>query len=570
MTHFRFSSVNPAQQYIHITVQFSVTNDTTEIQLPSWRPGRYELANFAKNVRNLKVFGAGRVSLKVEKILKDRWSIDTKGEREITVEYMYYANIINAGSTYLNAEQLYVNPVNCCVFTDESYNSPVSFELDIPKGWEVAGSMDVKGGTFHVNDFDELFDTPFIASNILQHEQYDSYGTVFHVWFCGEVKPDWDRLLKDFQAFTDTQIKKFTEFPVKEYHFLNQILPYRTYHGVEHQKSTVISLGPSYEVFGELYKELLGVSSHELYHTWNVKAIRPVEMFPYDFTKENYSKLGYICEGVTTYQGDLFLLKSGVFNDQQYFNELDTQLQKHFDNHGRFNYSVGESSFDTWLDGYVPGAPSRKVSIYTEGCLLAFVTDVKLRQATKNKYGIDEVMKRLYFNYALEGKGVSEKDYQSMLETITGESFQGFFDDYVNGCKPYESLLTQALDYLGLELMHEPSKSYAEGRLGMKVQAVGKNFKITSMYPGGPAETAELSIGDEIIAVNDYACNGELNKWLQYFDSNVKTVTVNRDGVMCSFDFPEVNRNFYMKYWVKKVADINNHQKSAFETWKRA
>ena len=103
---------------------------------------------------------------------------------------------------------------------------------------------------------------------------------------------------------------------------MNQILPYRAYHGVEHQKSTVISLGPSYEVFGKLYKELLGVSSHELYHTWNVKAIRPIEMYPYDFTKENYSKLGYICEGVTTYQGDLFLLKSGVFNEEQYFDNI--------------------------------------------------------------------------------------------------------------------------------------------------------------------------------------------------------------------------------------------------------
>ena len=569
MTHFTFSSANPSQQYIRITAQFAVSNDTTEIQLPAWRPGRYELANFAKNVRNFKVFGNGNKPLNVEKIVKDRWRVETKGEREIMVEYLFYANTINAGSTCLNEDQLYVNPVNCCVFTDETYGAPVSFELDIPKDWMVAGSMEKKGTGYQVENFDELFDTPFIASGKLQCETYTSNDIKFYVWFCGEVKPDWERLLKDFQAFTDAQIKKFTEFPVKEYHFLNQILPYRAYHGVEHQKSTVISLGPSYDVFGELYKELLGVSSHELYHTWNVKAIRPIEMYPYDFTKENYSKLGYICEGVTTYQGDLFLLKSGVFNDQQYFNELNTQLQKHFDNHGRFNYSVGESSFDTWLDGYVAGAPGRKVSIYTEGCLLALVTDVKLRQATKNKYGLDEVMKRLYFNYALEGKGVSEEDYQSMLESIAGESFQGFFDDYVNGCKPYESILTQALDYLGLELMHTPSRSYAEGRLGMKVMPTGKNFKLMTMYPGGPAETAGLAVGDEIVAVNGYACNGELNKWLEYFDSDVKTVTVNREGALKSFDFPEVNRNFYNSYSVKKVDDPNSHQKAAFEAWKR-
>ena len=569
MTQFTFSSENSSQQFIRISAQFSVSGDTAELQLPSWRPGRYELANFAKNIRNFKVFGADNKPLKVEKQTKDCWSVETKGEKEINVQYLFYANVINAGSTYLGTEQLYVNPVNCCVFTEEAYNQAVKFRLEIPENWEVAGSMKKTDDGYEVESFDELFDTPFIASSQLQHEEYESNGTKFHVWFNGEIKPDWERLLKDFQAFTDSQITKFAEFPVKEYHFLNQILPYRAYHGVEHEKSTVISLGPSYEVFGDLYKELLGVSSHELYHTWNVKAIRPIEMYPYDFTKENYSKLGYICEGVTTYQGDLFLLKSGVFNEEQYFEELKGQFQKHFDNNGRFNYSVAESSFDTWLDGYVAGVPGRKVSIYVEGCLLAFVADVRLRRATTNKYGLDEVMKRLYFNYALQGKGVSESDYQTVIEEVGGESFQEFFDNYINDCKPYESILTDALDYLGLELEHTPSTSYSEGRLGMKVSPVGKHFKLTGMYPGGPAETAGLSVGDEIIAVNSYACDGELDKWLNYFDNDTKKVTVNREGAIMDFTFPEVNRNFYMKYAVKKMENPNGLQKNAFEAWKK-
>ena len=248
---------------------------------------------------------------------------------------------------------------------------------------------------------------------------------------------------------------------MKEYHYLNQILPYQAYHGVEHKKSTVVSLGPSYQVFGSLYKELLGVSSHELYHTWNVKTIRPAEMLPYDFTKENYSPLGYLCEGVTTYMGDLFLFKSGVFTLDQYFNEFNTQLQRHFDNHGRLHYSVAESSFDTWLDGYQPGAPGRKVSIYTEGCLIAFITDVKLLQATKNKYGLDEVMKRLFFRFGLENKGVSEMDYKATIEEVGKVSFDAIFEDQIHGTKPYESLLTACLDYIGLELHHKPDESYA-------------------------------------------------------------------------------------------------------------
>ncbi|HIP31315.1 MAG TPA: M61 family peptidase [Crocinitomicaceae bacterium] len=569
MTKFTFSAENHSQQYIKITAEFKTSTDETIVQLPAWRPGRYELANFAKYVRDFKVCNSEGRLVAAEKQTKDSWKIDTSATDSILVEYSFYANIINAGSTFLDEEQLYVNPVNCCVYTEESFNNEVSVKLNVPAYWEVATSMEKVGEDFKVANFDELLDSPFIASSKLQHGEYESNGTIFHIWFNGEVKPDWPRIIKDFKAFTDKQIERFTEFPVKEYHFLNQILPYKAYHGVEHQKSTVISLGPSYDIFGSLYKELMGVSSHELYHTWNVKAIRPIEMYPYDFSKENYSKLGYICEGITTYQGDLFLLKSGFFSEEDYLKELTSQLQRHFDNFGRFNYSVAESSFDTWLDGYSVGAPSRKVSIYTEGCLLTFVIDVQLRKATDNKYGIDEVMKRLFFNFGLKNKGVSENDYQSLIESISGESYQIFFDDYFNGTKAYELIITEALDVLGLELIHKPSNKYNEGRLGFKTQKKGSNEVVTALYPSGPADLARLTIGDEIIAVNDFPCSGALNKWLNYFDDDTKTVTVLREGRMISLTFPEVNRNFYMTYSISKIDKPTRDQNNAYNSWKK-
>ena len=246
---------------------------------------------------------------------------------------------------------------------------------------------------------------------------------------------------------------------------------------------------------------------------------------------------------------------------------MNIQLQRHFDNAGRFHYSLGDSSFDTWLDGYELGAPGRKVSIYTEGCLLAFVADTMILRATNEKYGLDEVMKRLYFNYSLEGKGVSEDDYKSMLENVSGISFDEYFDNYINGTSPYESIIVEALEYLGLDLDHVPSKEYCEGRLGMKVTASGKNFKIHAMYPGGPAETGGLMLGDEIICINNIACNGELNKWLQYFDDEIKKINVIREGQIVSCQMPEVNRNFYMKYSVKKQKNPNGLQQKAFKAW---
>jgi predicted metalloprotease with PDZ domain len=567
MVSYSFSIENPQQQYIRIKATFKTDSEQTTLRIPSWRPGRYELGNFAKNVKGLKVYDASNKRMEFTKTTKDSWSIDTSSTPSITVEYAYYATDLNAGSTYLSKDMLYVNPVNCCMFTDETASHECNVHLEVPDAWKYAGSMTKNGKVLTAANFDELADSPFICSVGLQYNNYEAGGVLFHVWFQGECKPDWDKLIADFKAFSDKQIEKFVEFPEKEYHFLIHILPFKAYHGVEHCKSTVITLGPSYDVFGSLYKELLGVSSHELYHTWNVKNIRPIEMYPYDFTKENYSRLGFICEGVTTYMGDLFLLKSGVFDLKGYLNELNAQLQKHFDNPGRFNYSVGDSSFDTWLDGYAPGAPGRKVSIYTEGCLLALVTDVMILKSTGNKYGLDEVMKRLYFNYTLQGKGVSESDYKKELEAICGHSFDEFFRDYVNGTAPYEAILTEALEYLGLEIVHKPSVSYTAARLGMKTVPNGAGSVVAAIYPGGPADLGGMMLNDELIAVNGYVCNGDLERWCAYFDEDEKVFTIKRAGRLLELRLPEVQRNFYMEYTVVPVKDPNGHQKKALEAW---
>ena len=569
MTKYTFSCENPSQQYISITATFTINSKSTIVQLPSWRPGRYELGNFAKNVKGFRVFDQDNKVVSFKKLVKDSWKVETEGKTEIRVEYSYYASELNAGSTFLSQDQLYVNPVNCCVFTDETKDDKIELQLNIPKEWKVAGSMKQNENILSASNFDEFADSPFICSDTLHYNQYEVNGTIFHLWLNGEVKPDWKRLVKDFKAFTSKQLDKFMEFPVPEYHFLIHILPYKAYHGVEHLRSTVITLGPSYDVFGPLYKELLGVSSHELYHTWNVKSIRPADMFPYDFTKENYSELGYICEGITTYMGDLFLYKSGVFNLDQYLFEMNKQLQKHFDNHGRFNYSVAESSFDTWLDGYVPGTPARKVSIYTEGCLLAFVTDIMLLQATDDKFGLDTVMKRLYFDFYLKGKGVSEEDYKAVLENVSGISFDSFFNDFIHGNRPYESILTEAFEYIGLELHHRPSQFYSHGRLGFKTVPQGNSFIVKVIYPGSPANLGGLMLEDEIIAINGYSCLGELDKWLKYFDNDLKHITLLRAGRVIQVTLPEVDRNFYMEYEVKKLDKMNTPQIKAFDSWRK-
>ncbi len=567
MVHYNITNESSNLQFLKIEAVFETKADETKVDLASWRPGRYELGNFAKNIKNIRFFSDQKKPLRYHKISKDTWLVDTKGTSKIMVSYHFYAAELNAGSTFINQNLVYVNPVNCFLFTEETKADNIELTLNIPEDWMVAAATKRVGHQLWFQNYEELADTPFMCAPHFHYNQYESHGVIFHIWINGELKPDWKRLITDFKKFTDKQISTFTEFPTDEYHFLIHLLPYKSYHGVEHSKSTVITLGPTHQVFSSLYKELLGVSSHELYHTWNVKHIRPIEMFPYDFKKENYSELGYIYEGVTTYMGDLFLLKSKVFSLENYLLEMNAQLQKHFDNPGRFNYSVAQSSFDTWLDGYVPGVPGRKVSIYTEGCLLAFVMDVKILEATQFKFGLDEVMRVLYFDYTLKGKGISEADYKKVLTQISSLSWDDFFDQYIHGTNSYETILTEAFDTLGLELIHQPNKLPSASKLGFKYVPNQDNCVVKTMYPGGPAELAGLQLEDEIIAVNDFLLKGELEQWLNQFEHEIKKFTVIRMGKLVDIQIPEVQRNFYNDYSVKAVAKPDKNQMVALRAW---
>lgn len=570
MTKYILSSDNSNQQYIHFKVVFEQIQKDELIYLPKWRPGRYELGNFAKNVRNFKVYDAKGKPVKVEKIDTSSWRLLDTIDGEIRVEYGYYATELNAGSTFLSNELLYVNPVNCFIYTNSSKDKPCTVELPTPKDWALATSLEKDGNKLFAEAYDELADSPFMCSKAIQYNQYEVNGTMFHLWFQGLCQIPWEKVIKDFKAFTAKQIEKFIEFPTPHYHFLFLIHPTDAYHGVEHAKSTVISLGPTTDLFSTLYTELLGVSSHELYHTWNVKLIRPIEMFPYNYQQENFSRMGFLYEGVTTYMGDLMLLKAGVFDLKQYLKEFTAQLQKHFDNQGRFYYSVADSSFDTWLDGYVSGAPGRKVSIYTEGCLLAFVCDIKIRANSNNKHGLDELMKRLYFNFALQNKGVSEQDFQDLLVELMGEEAKELLQDYFYGTRPFEAILTDALETIGMELTQKPHSSYAAGRMGFKyVNSKTGNSTVTALYPGSPADLAGLMLDDEVIAINDYKVDSNMDKWLTFFDDSNKKVTVFRKGKLIELHFPEVQRNFFLTYGVKMLDNPNSFQAKAFEFWSK-
>ena len=570
MVRYQVDCQQAQQRYIQFSAVFEqkATDTTLQLELPSWRPGRYELGNFAKNIKGFKAFGENKQPLPFQKTSKDTWVIESEGQTLIQISYSYYAAELNAGSTYLDPKQLYVNPVNCFFYDAQNTEQPYQLQLYIPQQWQIASALQFDENlTVEISNFDRLADSPFICSANIERRSYEVAGTTFHICFNEQSMIPWERVLQDFEKFTSRQIQDFGVFPSDHYTFLIQALPYAAYHGVEHLDSTVIALGPSCDIFGSLYTELLGVCSHELYHAWNIKALRPTEMLPYDFKRENYAHTGFIYEGITTYMGDLYLLKSGVFSTEQFLKELSKQVQKHLDNPGRFSMSVAAASFDTWLDGYVPGAPGRKVSIYTEGCLLAFYIDFRLRKATQHKIGLEHVVKSLYYNFAEQKKGYTIADYQYAIENLSGESFTAFFKDYVSGTCAYEALLQEAFDFFGLELKQTPSKSYAEARLGMKVMPVGKEWQITAIFPGSPADTGGLALGDFIIGVNGLRAQPSLDNWLAFYENQNKTLLIERSGQLLERFIPEVDRHFYVSHQVLRSPAPLAAQEKAWLHW---
>lgn len=562
---YSFSLSSASQHFVDVRVRMPVSKSSVQVHLPAWRPGRYELGNFSRNIRGIRAENSDKKHLQIRKIDRNSWEISGIDGDEITIFYQYYANELNAGSTYTDGSFLYVNPVNCSLYSKE--NSQLSCEviLDIPKGWQVAG-VQYDNGKFTSENFDKLADSPFIASPDLESKNYSIGTSEFSICFHRQLNIPWEKLLLDFNKFSKKLIHDFGELPTKRFEFIIISLPYSAYHGVEHLESTVITLGPSYDIFGTLYSELLGVSCHELYHVWNIKTIRPVEMLPYDFARENYSQLGFIYEGITTYFGDLFLLKSNVFTVSQYLNELCQQFQKHVDNFGRRNYSLADTSIDTWVDGYVPGIPNRKISIYTEGCLLAFWLDVMILSKTNHERNLQSVMTVLFQQFAKKNKGIDLQIFCNCLDEISGSNLSESLLNFIFNPTDFIQELTPVLNQLGLELTAKTG-TFSEKYLGIKTFLSNGNNIISSIHPEGTAVKNDLRVGDEILAINGIKIKGDLDKWLQYFGNKKIKLSIQRNGTLLDIEISEFSSIGFEQLSLSRNTQISEEQSDLFSTW---
>jgi len=247
MIRYSLATAHPHRHFIQFTAEFETHGRARlTLQLPSWRPGRYELGNFAKNIQRWSASNENGDALAFRKASKDQWIVETNDSSKVVIRYNYYAAELNAGSSFLDEDQLYVNPVNCFFYDADKPELPFRVELELPQDYRIAcGLRQESAHVLLASNFDELADCPFIASASMRRLEYHAQGITFHLWIQGEVKLDEPALLNEFAAFTKCQFDIFGDIPCKDYHFLFQFVPHFLRHGVEHSNSTVIAMEPA-------------------------------------------------------------------------------------------------------------------------------------------------------------------------------------------------------------------------------------------------------------------------------------------------------------------------------------
>lgn len=560
------------KNFIEIETQIeNINQNQLVLHLSKWRPGRYEFSNYPKNIRNFKAFDENQNSIKFQKTERNKWQLETKNLTKLKVSFEYFAFELNAGASWSDENFLYVNPINCIPYLIERKDEASELTIEVPENYEIAiGLKALQKNTFLAKNFDELAEAPFIASPNLKHQQFKVKGLDFHIWIQGECQANWEKIIADCKAYSIVQIEMMGDFPVQDFHFLYILTPFRSYHGVEHTNSTVITLGPGYELMSSnIYTDFLGVSSHELFHVWNIKNIRPAAMLPYDYDQENYSKLGYVYEGFTTYYGDLFLARAKVFDINAYFNEINIYLKKHLYNYGRYNLSVAASSLDTWVDGYVSGIPNRKTSIYTEGAINALILDLKIRKASKNQNSLDDVLRSLYENFGKKNKGYSEKDLIEIVNELTKKDFSEHFEIFYNSPISLEKPLNEMLEYVGCRLIKYSANKFYEKVFGFRFNSKQQVYDIA---PCSPAALSSLGLEDEIIAVNNIKADySNLDQLIQHALSNSNEIELALFTAQKILKKIRLAKNdahsFYDNYKISILSEIDNNQKENFKLW---
>lgn len=539
-------------------------NGMLELELAAWRPGRYQIANFAKNLYRLDATNEQGDLLSIKKTALHKWEIETGESKSITLKYEYFAGKLDAGSSYLAEDFILLNPINFLIFPSEAKQSGIFVALSSPKNmlWECA--LDREGHLWYAKDISKLLDSPFLGAYQFEKHSYTHGESKFHVVSYNPLKVNMESLYGSFELFTKGCLEIFGTLPSTNYYFLNLLLNLPIYHGVEHANSTVIALGKSGgNQDSEFLDNILGISCHELFHAWNVCRIRPAEFLEYNFGKEILTEAGFILEGFTTYYGDLMLVRSGVWSKERYLQELENLLNRHADQENIGGISLIDSSIDLWLDGYEPGATNRKVSIYTKGGILALLLDLAIIENSKGHESLDDVCRFLWVSFYMKGKGYTIQEVLRKIVEIGGFKTQKLIDEILYGTSPGWEEINLLLEKVGVGMVRVESLDVLERFLGVKTIPGQNGLRV--VHPGKIRhKNGKLALYDEIISINGQVINDLKNiSWEEPLN-----VLVWRDGKQITIETKVVDfENGFPKVKLKLEEQLDKEEQSRLDFW---
>lgn len=526
--HCRVECADRKAHLFAVTLTVAEPAALQRLALAAWIPGSYLVREFSKNLQQLRA-QQGRRKLVVRQLDKAGWEVDCAPGRPLVLRYEVCAYDNSVRTAWLDADRAFFNATSVCLQVEGQVDAPHALEVVAPPAaadgarWSCATALqptriDRQGfGSYLAANFDELADSP-VEMGPFWSAEFEACGVPHRFVVAGAPASfDGERLIADTQAICETQMRFWhgdkvgkrggPKPPHDRYVFMLNAVD-DGYGGLEHRHSTVLictrrdlpQLGARKQPEG--YTTLLGLVSHEYFHTWNVKRLRPVEFARYDYGRENYTELLWLFEGFTSYYDDLLLRRAGRIDDATYLRLVNKTVNQVLQTPGRLVQSVAQASFDAWIKYYRQDeqTPNTTVSYYTKGALVAMCFDLTLR--AEGKGTLDDVMRLLWKQ--TDGGPIAESDVAAALETVGGRSYAAELARWVHTTD--ELPLADLLRAHGVAALDDPAQRAQE--LGLRVTETGGSIQVKVVLRGGAAEQAGFSANDEWIGIELPAAKG--------------------------------------------------------------
>lgn len=518
--HYRICPLYPRAHRFAVSVTVAEPDPEGQVfSLPAWIPGSYMIREFARNIVSIRAEADGK-AVALEKLDKHSWrAARVPAGRALTLHYEVYAWDLSVRAAHLDHTHAFFNGTSVFLKVHGHSARPCTVDIQPPVDerlgdWRVItalprasgrGAAKAYGfGLYRAADYDELIDHP-VEMGRFTLGSFQVGEVVHDVALTGRHDCDMARLTADLKRICAWQVDLFgAPAPMDYYAFLVMIVG-DGYGGLEHRASTALLAGRADLPYAGMkamtkgYRQFLGLCSHEYFHSWNVKRIKPAAFTPYDLAAENYTRLLWAFEGFTSYYDDLALVRSGVIGVDDYLALIGQTISNVLRTPGRRRQSVTESSFDAWIKYYRQdeNAPNAIVSYYAKGALVALALDLQLRAASAGQKSLDDVMRLLWQHYGQTGIGVPEDGVFAAVARIGGTPLARWLRRTVEGTDDLP--LARLLKPFGIVFTVEPASTAPW--LGAKLAADGEP-RLVHVYDDGPAQRAGLSAGDVLVALD--------------------------------------------------------------------